>query len=550
MRKSFLSLSTLSAALLCAGFINAHAAEPYYNPANPASATGKTTGYELYSTIGCPGQALLNGACVTTPEAKAAPAKQAVPKAAAPADPWLRSYLFVPTGVKETSGLMVERLIPREVVAGQPFDYLLKVTNLTPSTLKDVSVSDVCGDNFSLISSTPQTTQANNNHLQWDLGEMAGKETRDITVRGAYPAGAPARSCVSAAYDLTSCQAFNVVEPKLNLTVTAPAEVMRCDPIPVRYVVSNPGTGTSREAALTANTPEGLGSKDGTLMGVAALGDLAAGASRTVEAIFMAKAPGTYEFKPVASASPALKAEAAAGTKVTQPKLEVSKTGRDEVLLGRDVAYTIKVANTGDAVARDVVVEETLPAGASLASASAGGKAEQGKVVWRLPDLKPGESKELSVALGVHNLGMVTSATRATAYCADVAHATAKTDVKGIPAVLLEVVDMVDPVEVGKDTTFVITATNQGSATDVNLRIKAVLEDSMSLVSSEGATAGTATGNTVEFAPLPALAPGDKATWKVTAKAGKPADHRFFVEMTSDLRNRPVQETEATTLFK
>lgn len=547
MRRTFISLSALTAALMCAGAIQA--AEPYYNPSNPASATGKTSGYELYPTIGCPGQALLNGKCTTAPEAKPA-AKPAAPKAVAPADPWLHSYLYVPTGVKETSGLMVERLVPREVVAGQPFEYLLRVTNLTPTSLKDVSVQDVCGDNFALVSSTPAAAQANGNNLQWDLGEMAGKETRDIVVRGSYPAGVAARSCVSAAYDLASCQAFNVVEPKLNLTVTAPAEVMRCEPIPVRYVLSNPGTGTSKDASLTGNTPDGLTSKDGTLMGVAALGDLAAGASRTVDAIFAAKAPGVYEFKPVASASPELKAEAAASTKVTQPVLEVSKSGRDEVLLGRDVAYTIKVANTGDAVAKDVVVEEMLPAGASLASASDGGKAEAGKVVWRLADLKPGESKELNVALGVGSLGMVTSTTRATAYCADSATASAKTDVKGIPAVLLEVVDVTDPVEVGKDTTYVITATNQGSATDVNLRIKAVLEDSMALVGSEGATAGTAAGNSVEFAPLAALAPGATATWKVTAKAVKPADHRFFVEMTSDLRSRPVQETEATTLFK
>lgn len=550
MRKTFISLSSLSVALMGAGLVAAHAAEPYYNPSNPASPTGKTTGYELYQTIGCPGQALLNGPCTTVPDAKAAPKAAPKPAAAAPSDPWLRSYLFVPTGVKETSGLMVERLVPREVVAGQPFDYLLKVTNLTPSALKDVSVTDACGDNFTLISSNPVTTQANGNNLQWVLGEMQAKETRDITVRGAFPAGAVARSCVSAEYDQASCQAFNVVEPKLNLAVTAPAEALRCEPIPVRYVVSNPGSGTSRDAALTANTPDGLSSKDGTLMGVAALGDLAAGAARTVDAVFLAQAPGTYEFKPVASASPQLKAEATAATKVTQPKLEVSKTGRDEVLLGRDVAYTIKVANTGDAVARDVVVEEILPAGAGFVSASDGGKADAGKVVWRLPDLKPGESKQLTVAMGVRNLGMVTSTTRATAYCADVANATAKTDVRGIPAVLLEVVDAVDPVEVGKDTTFVITATNQGSATDVNLRIKAVLEDSMSLVSSEGVTTGTSTGNTVEFAPLPALASGASATWKVIAKALKPADHRLFVEMTSDLRSRPVQETEATTLFK
>lgn len=31
----------------------------YYDPSNVASPSGKTTGYELFRTIGCPGQQLL-----------------------------------------------------------------------------------------------------------------------------------------------------------------------------------------------------------------------------------------------------------------------------------------------------------------------------------------------------------------------------------------------------------------------------------------------------------------------------------------------------------
>jgi uncharacterized repeat protein (TIGR01451 family) len=554
-------LSCIGLALMASGFLNARAAEtPYYNPANPASPTGKTTGYELYRTIGCPGQGILGTDCGKAPEAKPVaavkpapkpePKPEPLPKAVTPMDPWMHSFLYVPTGMRETSGLMVERLIPREVVAGQPFDYILRVTNLTPSSLKDVFIQDVCGDDFALESSTPEVDQFTGNKLQWDLGEMQGGESRDITVHGSFPAGAAAKSCVSASYDQASCQAFNVVEPKLNLTVTAPAEVMRCEPIPVHYVVSNPGNGASKAASLTQNTPQGLSSKDGSLMGVTALGDLAPGASRSLDAVFTAAATGTYEFKPVASASPELKAEASASTKVTQPVLEVAQSGREEVLLGHEVPYTITLSNKGDAVARDVMVEEDLPAGANLASASDAGKAEAGKVVWHLPDLKPGETKEVSMALSVGSTGMVEGNVRASAQCAETALASAKTDVKGIPAVLLEVVDVTDPVEVGKTTTYVITATNQGSATDVNLRIKAVLEDSMALVSADGATAGTASGETVQFAPLPTLAPGAQAVWKVTVKAVKPADARFFVEMSSDLRSRPVEETEATTLYQ
>jgi len=38
--------------------------QPYYNPSNAASSTGMTTDYELYKTIGCPGQGLLETPCV------------------------------------------------------------------------------------------------------------------------------------------------------------------------------------------------------------------------------------------------------------------------------------------------------------------------------------------------------------------------------------------------------------------------------------------------------------------------------------------------------
>jgi len=42
----------------------AHAAEGvYYDPANAASSTGKTIGYELFRTIGCPGKGLLDAPC-------------------------------------------------------------------------------------------------------------------------------------------------------------------------------------------------------------------------------------------------------------------------------------------------------------------------------------------------------------------------------------------------------------------------------------------------------------------------------------------------------
>jgi outer membrane protein OmpA-like peptidoglycan-associated protein len=62
-------------------------AQPYYNPANPASSNGFTTGYELFRTIGCPGKQLLDKPCPVPPPAPvAAPAPEPAPApVAAPA---------------------------------------------------------------------------------------------------------------------------------------------------------------------------------------------------------------------------------------------------------------------------------------------------------------------------------------------------------------------------------------------------------------------------------------------------------------------------------
>jgi outer membrane protein OmpA-like peptidoglycan-associated protein len=81
------TLTVLGLALAYSGIVAAQTdAQPYYNPANPASPTGFTTDYELYRTIGCPGKELLGQPCpvpapAPAPVAEAAPAPAPVAEA-------------------------------------------------------------------------------------------------------------------------------------------------------------------------------------------------------------------------------------------------------------------------------------------------------------------------------------------------------------------------------------------------------------------------------------------------------------------------------------
>ena len=88
MRTSPFLRSALGAILMATGVVAAQAAEGvFYDPSNAASPTGKTIGYELFRTIGCPGRELLGVPCPVPAEPAPPPAAAepaAAPLAAAP----------------------------------------------------------------------------------------------------------------------------------------------------------------------------------------------------------------------------------------------------------------------------------------------------------------------------------------------------------------------------------------------------------------------------------------------------------------------------------
>jgi len=75
-------MNSLSIAVVLAASGMAMAEDRYYDPTNQAATQGKTVGYELYGTIGCPGKQLLDPSCKPAPTpqpVKAAPAPSPCP---------------------------------------------------------------------------------------------------------------------------------------------------------------------------------------------------------------------------------------------------------------------------------------------------------------------------------------------------------------------------------------------------------------------------------------------------------------------------------------
>ena len=185
----------------------------------------------------------------------------------------------------------------------------------------------------------------------------------------------------------------------------------------------------------------------------------------------------------------------------------------------------------------------------SFVRATDDGMFADGKVTWNLGTLAPGATKTVNVTVKPNIKGTITDTATVNAVCAKPISAEASTKISGIPAVLLEVVDREDPIEVGETVTYEIAVTNQGSAEDTNIIVVAEMDPEMQYVSDAGPTKGNVNGRRIEFAPLPQLGVGEKKIWLLTVKAAAAGDVRIRVTMDTDQLTRPVMETEATNFY-
>ena len=457
-----------------------------------------------------------------------------------------RTYPWPECGI-----VQLDKVMPKEVGLNKPFSYTIKITNLTDTLLNGIIVTEEIQNHFQYINSNPPAVQKENK-LVWEINTLGAKASRQISISGMADYAEPLRNSTTVLTPVVPAVAVvDVIEPRLKLTKTAPAEVLLCDMIPVKYTVSNVGTGNIPNVRIIDSLPAGLRTTDGKNDLVFEAGTLGPGQTREFTIDLRPTRVGTYTSKAVAQSTTEQRAESFETTTVVSlPVLSISKTGPEKLYIGRPVTYEITVTNTSDVPARDAVVEDTIPEGMTSVKATAGAKLSASKLVWELGTLAPKASETLRISYVPTKPGALVNDATASAYCAEPVTASVRTFVTGIPAIMLEVVDVEDPVRIGNRATYMITVTNQGSATSTNIRVECILEDNVQYVSSAGATAGHLEGDRVRFLPLGSLAPQDKAVWRVVVAAVKPGDVRFKVIMRSDELTRTVEESEATHLYE
>ncbi|MCU0787989.1 MAG: DUF11 domain-containing protein [Verrucomicrobia bacterium] len=461
---------------------------------------------------------------------------------------YTKGSMAFPTGIKKSSGLLLEKVVPTEVMAGKPFTYVYQVRNLTEHDLHLVTVTDMVTENFSPSDASPKADTVEGRIATWQLGELGPKQVKEIVVTGVAKDIGTVVTCGWASYSPVICEPIKVVKANISLVKTMPSEALICDPLNSKLVVQNTGGSTLTGVKVTDTLPAGLSAEGKTALSYD-VGTLKPGESK--EYLFAATASKTGKFVNTAkvTSNQGVEAEATAQTVVRKPVLQLTCKSDAERFVGRPFNVCLTVASTGDATAADTMVSLGVPAGATFKSATAGGVLSGNEIIWRVGDQAPKATKELCATLVADNPTSLNFSARARGACADQVTTTCQTKVVGIPAILLEVVDLDDPIEVGSTVTYVIKATNQGSAADTGIKVVCTLESEQQFVSGSGTTTVSGSGDTITMAPVASLAPKEVATWRVNAKALKAKNIRFSVSMTSDNLTRPVTETESTNQY-
>lgn len=444
---------------------------------------------------------------------------------------------------------------PASVLAGQNFDYKITVTNPSKVEAKDIVVTDNIPSGLTYVSSSP-AGNASGSTVTWNLGSIpaGGDKTVTVTVKGAQSGTFENCAEVKGAYNLSTkcCAKTTVQSPKLLVEKKCTEQIVTCENIEYVITVKNPGDGAANNVKITDTLPDGVTTTDGKSSYTANIGTLAGGQSKEIRFTAKASRTGSFTNKVTAEADGGLRSEASCTTMVKQPKLEVTKTGPGkDVYIGRPAEFTITVSNKGDAPARDTILEDVLPGGAEFVKASDNGQAGGGKVTWNLGTIEPNGSKKVTITLKAVSAGSNKNLATARAFCTD-AKAEAPLITVGVPAILVECVDDPDPIEVGGQTTYTITVTNQGTATGTNIVVECMLPAQEDFVSAAGsATKETASGKSVKFAPVPSLAPKATVTYKVTVKGNAAGDVRFKINVFSDQSSAggAIEETESTHFY-
>lgn len=330
-----------------------------------------------------------------------------------------------------------------------------------------------------------------------------------------------------------------VTEPRLEMKIAGPSEVLFGETAIFNVTVRNPGTG--RAEAVSVMLPEALGGERATL------GDIGPNEEKNFKVELLARTAGALDLATTATASGNLQTSAAKQILVRRAALATSIKGPPMKYSGTVGVYEIEVRNTGDATARDVVAALALPNGVKYLEGIEAVDAVESGLRWSIGTLDSGDVRTYRVALQLNADGKVQMELGARA-AGDIASVgQTATVVETLEDVVLSIDEPKGPQPAGEEVEYVIHVRNRGSRAANNLNLVMNFSEGIEPTSASGHGFQLAPGQVV-FKAIDRIDAGEEVVVKVQAKAGMSGTHIFRAQLTGE--NEETREMcEGTTRF-
>jgi uncharacterized repeat protein (TIGR01451 family) len=451
---------------------------------------------------------------------------------------------------KQTPQITIEKIAPDEIQVGKTARFELHVRNTGTVVAQGVEVRDLVPEGTQFVTANPPASPGPQGELVWTLGALKPSDEHTIEIELRPLVEGEVGSVATVTFQAEAGVRSRVTKPDLSVQVTAAKQVMIGQDVVLAIKITNPGTGPATGVVLEERVPAGLKHPSGGELEFE-VGMLKPGESRELELVLSAVQAGRVVNQIAARGEANLRADTQCEIEVIAPGLEVSMDGPAKRYLERQATYTVSVTNPGTAPAKDVELVTRLPKGLKFVKANNAGQynPQTHSVVWSLEELPPAETGTVTLTALPVEPGEQRLRAEGKAKQGLTDEQEQITVVEGLAALLFEVVDVADPIEVKGETEYEIRITNQGSKAADNVQLVAMLPPELKFVSAEGPTRYAIDGDRVVFEPLGRLSPKADTTYRVAVQGTQPGDVRMKVQLMTDDMRQPVTKEESTRVY-
>ena len=450
----------------------------------------------------------------------------------------------------QTPTLTLEKTAPKEIQVGKPAIFEVRVRNAGQVAAQGVEIYEQVPQGTRFLSANPPAAQAEGGEVVWAIGALPPGEESKVTLE-VMPLVEGEIGSVATVHFASEASAKTIcTRPQLTLDVQAPREVLIGEDARLSIKVTNPGTGVATGVVLSESVPETFSHPAGPELEYE-IGDLKPNETRKLELTLKAAQGGSAVNRLLVRADAQLTAEQETELTVVAPKLEVALQGPKRRYLERRATYTMVVSNPGTAPAKEVELVAHLPKGLEFVEANNAGQydAQTKSVHWLLEELPPNEKGQVTLTTLPVEPGEQLLRLEGTAERGLSAEQQETIQIEGVAAILFQVVDAADPIEVSGETTYEIRVVNQGSKAATNVQLQVELPAELKPLDAQGPVRYAVEGQSVAFEPLARLAPKADTTFRLRVQGLQAGDLRAQFLLKTDEMETPVTKEESTRVY-